>query len=158
MRLFYLILVSIIFTCKEDNKISDIPSIKFIGMSKNLMIQGDLNQDSVLISLEFEDGDGDLSSGSESTKKDIFVIDKRTGLLSDQFKIPDIPDSNGEAVSGSLTVRLFNTCCLFLNNIPPCSTPVQYPKDSIIYEIYIVDRAGNESNRVLSSKLYLQCN
>lgn len=158
MRILIFTLLVIIFSCKDDNKISEIPSIQFIGINKNVMIQGDLNQDSVIITLEFEDGDGDLGYGSASTQKDIFVIDKRTGLLSDQFKIPDIPNSNDQAISGSLSIRLYNTCCLFSNNIPPCSNPVQFPTDSITYEVYIVDRAGHESNRIESSKVYLLCN
>lgn len=154
----YLIyLIFLIPACTDKNNISVIPSIKLIGLSKDTIKQGDLNQDSLFISISFEDGDGDLGWGSASSEKDIFLIDKRTGLVSDQFKIPDIPDANGEAISGILDVRVYTTCCLFTNNIPPCSSPVEFPTNTIRYEIYVKDRSGNESNRLVTNVVTLMC-
>ncbi|MEO6190813.1 MAG: hypothetical protein ABIO44_11085 [Saprospiraceae bacterium] len=155
------IIVTVLFiatSCTNNDNTSTNPSIQLIGLSKQSMLQGDLNQDSLLIQISFKDGDGDLGWGSSDSRKDIFVIDKRINLISDQFKIPDIPNSNGKPIEGELLVRLFTTCCLFPNNIPPCSAPPQYPFDTINYEIYIKDRAGNESNHIVTESVQLRCN
>ncbi|NOT38655.1 MAG: hypothetical protein HOP11_14880 [Saprospiraceae bacterium] len=158
MKIFYAIFILIIISCGDKNQISNIPSLIFVGISRDSMIQGDLNQDSVIVKFSFEDGDGDLGWGSTSSEKDIFVVDKRTGLLLDQFKIPDIPDSNGEPISGSMEIRIYTTCCIFPNNIPPCTAPIQYPRNEIQFEIYAKDRSGNESNRIITNKILLICN
>ncbi|MEP7195666.1 MAG: hypothetical protein ABI851_04055 [Saprospiraceae bacterium] len=144
--------------CISSDTHSEIPLIKLAGLSKSTMIQGDLNQDSIWISIDFEDGDGDLGWGSSDARKDIFVIDRRTNIISDQFKMPDIPDSNGKLITGTFQIRNYTTCCIFPNNIPPCTSPPQFPLDTISYEIYVKDRAGHESNHVFTQEVVLKCN
>ena len=143
--------------CTGDGEIPEKPRIWFISFSKNEMLQGDINQDSVWMEIGFEDGDGDLGFGSSSPEKDIFLFDKRTALLQDAYKLPDLPPTAGKSINGSIRLRIFNTCCLFPQGIPPCSAPVQFPRDSIAYELYIVDRAGNQSERITSPQIYLNC-
>ena len=151
-----LVLVGLI-ACKDDDQSSNVPFIKFLNTNKKIMKQGDLNQDSLWLSFSFEDGDGDLGFGSSSGNQDIFLIDKRTDQLQDAFKIPDLPDAGGKPISGNASILIFTTCCLFPNNIPPCSNPVQFPNDSLRYELYIKDRAGHESNHVISDWIVLSC-
>lgn len=156
--LYYLLIFMVWIGCRSNDNLSNIPSIQWIGISKIIMDQGDLNQDSVLIQIAFEDGDGDLGYGSSDPRKDITVIDQRTGLVSDQFKIPDLPNSNGRSIKGDIQLRLYTTCCIFPNNIPPCTAPSQYPFDTIVYEVFLTDKAGNKSNRVISPPVILRCN
>lgn len=144
-------------SCDTGTDIPNEPRIWFISFSKSEMNQGDINQDSVWMEIGFEDGDGDLGFGSSSPEKDIFLFDTRTSLLQDAYKLPDLPPTSGKSISGTIRLRIYNTCCLFPLGIPPCSTPSQFPKDSISYEFYMVDRAGNQSGRVKSPNLYLNC-
>ncbi|MFN8280670.1 MAG: hypothetical protein U0V49_10345 [Saprospiraceae bacterium] len=156
----YLILLAYIVigtSCQESDTSSPVPELGFIKMSRSSMDQGDLNQDSVLLSFSFKDGDGDLGQGSSSPVRDISVIDVRTGLISDQFKLPDIPDAKGKPITGDFTIRLFTTCCIFPLMIPPCTAPPQFPYDTIQYEVFIKDRAGHESNHVRTPELVLNC-
>ena len=61
-----------------------------------------------------------------------------------------------------MAILNYTTCCLYPGGVfnacdqtePAVS---QFPVDTLIYEIYIVDRAGHESNRVLTDPVFLQC-
>ena len=156
--LFWLTLIlSGWIACKDEVQTSDIPTIKYLSTNKIIMRQGDLNQDSIWLNFSFSDGDGDLGFGSSSGNQDIFLIDTRTNQLQDAFKIPDLPEAGGKPISGNASILIFTTCCLFPNNIPPCSNPTQFPVDSIRYELYIKDRAGHESNHEFSDWIVLMC-
>ncbi len=144
-------------SCDPMGDISDIPKLWFISFSKSEMLQGDINQDSVWLELGFEDGNGDLGFGSKSSDKDIFVVDRRTNIIQDAYKLPDLPDSQGKTISGTIRLRIYTTCCIFPQGIPPCTSPAQFPLDSLSFEIYLKDRSGNESKKINSPYLYLKC-
>lgn len=134
------------------------PVLTYNGVSKNTIFQGVSNTDSLYISANFTDGDGDLGDENEN-KFNIFLIDNRTGNLQDKFITPYVPPagaSNG--ISGELQILVYTTCCFFPDNIPPCESPPQYPTDTISYDIYIVDRAGNESNHITTEQIVISCN
>ncbi len=157
---FSIILVIIILlflNCNKSDTTSVIPKIEYIGMNKFEMKQGDLNQDTLLLQFNFEDGDGDLGFGTSSTRADIFVKDSRTGNLQDSFKLPDLPPSQNDPQKGSITILVFTTCCLFPDGTPPCENPIKYPVDSLQYLITIKDKAGNESNIIHSAFVKLLC-
>ena len=136
----------------------DEPVLTYNGISKNTIVQGVSNTDSFYISANFTDGDGDLGNEDEN-KFNLFLIDKRTGNLQDKFITPYVPPagaSNG--ISGEISLLVYTTCCFFPDNIPPCESPPQYPTDTISYELYIVDRAGNESNHIITEPIIIYCN
>lgn len=144
--------------CVNAPDFEDEPKIEFLDWTTNTMRQGDLNTDSVFIRLSFEDGDGDLGFPSDDLTRDIFIYDVRTGELQEQLKMPEIPeDGTGNGISGEITLRVYNTCCIFPQGIPPCAAPTQYPLDTIQYDIHIEDRAGNESNVVRTPVMILRC-
>lgn len=133
------------------------PEIKFIGLSKNVMRQGLLGiEDSLFLSFSFTDGDGDLGSlGQGKDSVNIFLTDKRTNQPSERFRIPYVPEQGaGNGISGDIRLLLFTTCC---NVLPPCEASTTKPIDTLIYEISIKDRAGHESNKILTAPIYLQC-
>ncbi|MBK9272437.1 MAG: hypothetical protein IPM48_12665 [Saprospiraceae bacterium] len=134
-----------------------IPKIWFISFSKLEFMQGDINQDSVWLEIGFEDGDGDIGFGANNPSQDIFLYDRRTGKLQDSYKLPDLPNSDGKPVSGTIKLRVFNTCCIFPQGIPPCSSPPQFPNDSINYELYLVDRSANQSEKIQTPFLSILC-
>lgn len=73
--------------------------------------------------------------------------------------MPELGTTNG--ISGEITFRLLTTCCVFPEWVTdvqsPCDPSMQYPVDTLRYEIYIRDRAGHESNRIETEDIYLLC-
>lgn len=155
MLLIYLAIFLV--ACSTEEKADVIPSISLKQISKTSMIQGDLNQDSLWLIINFEDGDGDLGFGSLDSKQDLFLTDLRTGNLHDAYKLPDLPPSNGSLQKGTISLLVYTSCCLFPNNIPPCSAPPQIPQDSLRLELYLLDRNFNKSNVLLIEEIMLNC-
>jgi hypothetical protein len=155
---FILFTLLSVFSCVIAPDYPIEPVLTYSGISKNTIVQGVSNTDSLYISVEFTDGDGDLGNEDEN-KFNVFLIDKRTGNLQDKFITPYVPPagaSNG--ISGEMQILVYTTCCFFPDNIPPCESPPQYPTDTIEYELYLVDRAGNESNHVDTESIVIFCN
>ena len=152
--LFAIISSLIIIGCTKPPDYPNTPEIGFVGFSKNTLQQGDGNNDSLLVVISFTDGDGDLG---DRDSLNLFVTDKRTGFLQDQFKIPFIPEqgaSNG--ISGEISFALFTTCCIDYVNHTSCQ-PSPTP-DTLVYQIFIMDRADNKSNVIETAPIFLQCN
>jgi hypothetical protein len=153
--LFFLIFFSACIT-KPDFPIE--PYLEYTGMDKNIMIQGDFNSDSIFIYLKFTDGDGDLGFEAEDSLPNLFVIDSRTDNIAESIKIPKLPDTGtGNGVSGEIELKLYTTCCLFSDNIPPCSVIDNIPTDTLYYKIYMIDRAGHSSDTVYTDPIILEC-
>lgn len=159
-NIFFTVLVFILFySCTDAPDFPDEPQIEFISISKSELQQDDLNTDSLSIFLSFTDGDGDIGSEQNSSEQNIFLIDTRTGFTQDKFKIPFVPpQGTGNGISGTMEILAFTTCCIYPDRTPPCTPSTKFPKDTLQYEIYIVDRAGNESNHVFTGDIILNCN
>ncbi|WP_235295697.1 hypothetical protein [Portibacter marinus] len=157
--LYVLILFSLVISCINAPDYPVEPEIEYIGISKNTLEQNSLNTDSLFLTFSFTDGDGDLGHQPDDTSRNIFIRDLRTGNFQDKFKSPYIPEEGiGNGITGDIELLLFTTCCLFPDpSIPPCSAPDQYPLDTVIYEIFIKDRAGNESNRIQTEPIIIRC-
>ena len=143
--------------CGTDEELSPIPEIKFLGMTKDTMEQSFFNLDTVLIALSFVDGDGDIGKLENSSGLTLLIKDLRTDELYDRFSIPALP-SNGKTLRGEMFVRLFTTCCVFPDNIPPCETADDYPTNELDLEITMFDRAGHMSNVIRTPTITLLCN
>jgi hypothetical protein len=160
MKIKYLLFALIIltfYTCVKPPDYSIEPKIEFIGLSKNTMRQGEFGrEDSLYLFFSFTDGDGDLGGvGKDKDSLNISIIDKRTNQLSERFRIPQIPEQGaGNGISGEIRVLLYTTCC---NVLPSCSPSTKKPIDTLSYDIFIKDRAGNKSNVVQTSPILLQC-
>jgi hypothetical protein len=158
---FSFFFLTIIISCTKPPDYPIEPVIKFERLSRNFMDQGFTNNDSVVVTISFTDGDGDL--GNNDPTIDIFVKDIRVvNADPSPYKMPFVPVQGvGNGISGEISILTYSTCCLFNDVYSPCTTTEPavslYPIDTLIYEIYIVDRAGHESNRVLSDPIFLQC-
>lgn len=153
--LFFLLLLS----CYRREEISVEPSLEFLYLDKDSIQQGFAQEDSLTIYLHLKDGDGDIGfSNTDSVVNSIYIRDLRTGNISEQFNIPKIPQNiavNG--IEAEIELKLYTTCCLFPNNIPPCSVVNDYPRDTLIYEITIEDRAGHISEPIQTVPIILLC-
>lgn len=159
---FPILILVIIFSCIKPPDYPIEPVIGFERLSRNSMKQGSTNNDSIVVTISFTDGDGDL--GHTDSTIDIFVKDTRIPDAAPvPFKMPFVPVQGvGNGISGEISILTYTTCCIYPEGTYiPCDISEQattaYPVDTLIYEIYIMDRAGHESNRVLTDPILLQC-
>jgi hypothetical protein len=132
------------------------PVITFKSLSRNYMKQNSNSlADSLLLTFSFTDGDGDLGSDDSVG---VYIKDGRDGFDKPPYKIPYInPQGAGNGISGEISIRLNTTCCTFANGYPPCSVVPNVPYDTLTYQVYIRDRAGNESNVIETPQILLYC-
>lgn len=151
------LLLVILFSCTQPPDYPPEPVIEFSHLSRSFMSQGFGPEDSIVMTISFTDGDGDLGSTDDSL--DVFVTDTRLDAAPLTYKLPFVPlQGTGNGISGDISITLPTTCCIFPNNIPPpCNTLASFPQDTVVYEVFIKDRAGNESNRVLTDGIILLC-
>ncbi len=136
------------------------PVITFKSLNKNVIEQGSATAifDTLVVTISYTDGDGDL--GYEDPAFDIILTDSRDGNIN-QFRLPVIPEQGtGNGISGE--IQLFipnapsNLCC-----IPeigdPCTVIAGLSEDTFSYSIYIIDRAGHQSNTVETDPITLLC-
>lgn len=153
-NVLYLLCVSAAFAyCISPPDYPIEPQITFSNMTKTVMHQGYGSEDSVYITLSFTDGDGDLGS---KDSLNVFITDKRSNKPIEQtYRIPFVPEAGAKnGISGEIRFLMYTTCCLSLE---PCRLPPPRPTDTLVYEIYIKDRAGHKSNTVLTNPIQLQC-
>lgn len=152
------VLVTTIFACTVRPQFSEVPELTYVGMSDNSMVQSSVLGDSILLFFDFQDGDGDIGVAENQNSFDLVITDNRTGNVYDRFKTPFVPEqgaSNG--IQGSVQLKLFTTCCIFDESIPPCSAPVNFPTNELTLDIQMFDRAGNESNIITTEMITLFC-
>lgn len=159
MKLTYLLFVIFMTmglnACIKPPDFSDIPSIEFISLTKNSMLQSSFQLDSLWINFSFTDGDGDLG---DLDSFNVFLKDNRDGFIASKYTIPVIPEeASGNGIKGDISLLLYTTCCYYSNGFPPCEPNLAEPTDTLTYDIYIKDRAGNLSNIITTDPIYLQC-
>lgn len=149
-------------SCTKPPDYSNIPEIEFIRLSKNLMRQSSLGPDTVIITFGFTDGDGDLGTGQEGPE--VFVFDGRDNFEKPPYQLPKIDQQGvGNGISGEISILMPTTCCIFppQNGIayPPCDNSPNAPSmfDTVFYQIYIKDAAGNQSNTISTPPITLRC-
>jgi hypothetical protein len=135
------------------------PVITYIGISKKVMNQKSIGSDSLLISFSYTDGDGDL--GSMDTSFNIRMIDERDGSLK-PFNTPVVNQQGaGNGISGDITILFSNsnTCCTyeFPGGIKVACEQVPIQRDTLRFRISLKDRAGHESNQIVTDPLILIC-
>ncbi len=135
------------------------PVIEFISLSKNTMRQTPLGQDSILITIGFTDGDGDL--GFQSDEPSIFITDGRDSFAKPPYRLPYIDQQGaGNGISGEISILLPTTCCIYtdpLTGFKLSCENVPVKQDSVFYYIRIRDRAGHYSNQIATPKIRLIC-
>ena len=157
-NLALLIMLAMSFgSCLDVPDYPDEPLIEFVSVSKDTMQQGFFQEDSLIVKFTFQDGDGDLGRSAQGEANNIFFIDERTGTIDNTFAIPDIPQEGAEnGVEGEVRIVLFSTCCI-IPGIDPCVPDSSFPYDTVQYRIYIKDKAGHQSNEILTTPIILRC-
>lgn len=141
----FLILLVIIFSfsCKKEEGISfdPTPKIEYIGISPTVANE---YTDSVTITIKYNDGDGDLGENT-TTAKNCFVTDNRIGITY-QYRIKQLaPDGANIPIEGNLNIELGGQGITDNSN-----------QQSASYTIYLVDRAGHQSNFVTTAAISIR--
>jgi len=148
----------LVISCATPPEYPDEPTLEFVSMSRTVLNQANVisNNDSLLLTLAFTDGDGDIGAEDGDTSE-IRYIDLRQNFEQTPLKIPFVGlQGVGQGISGEIFAILPTTTCLFDDGrFPGTSAPGE--TNEVIYEMWIVDRAGNESNRIELPPITLRC-
>lgn len=143
------------FSCINRPDFPDEPVIEFISMNRNQLVQDNFNTDSLRVTFSFTDGDGDLGNNDSLN---IFIRDNRDQFIASQYRLPMLPtEGASRGIEGELTITVYTTCCIFPDGTPPCTPSQLYPRDTLTYDIFIKDRAGNISNTITTNPIILLC-
>ncbi len=143
----FLLTTALCFSACNKNTVSNIPSILLVSFGPGIM-QANVDVDSIIFNIA--DGDADLGNNASSQ---IYWKDSRydTGFTATPF--PAIDQSIEIAKKGLTAV------CTFYPVPQPTPRPDslhQLLGDTLTYEFYIKDRAGNSSNHIITSKLIVR--
>lgn len=143
-KLFILIALPLLIACEEEmDPRYPIPEIEVISIGPSIVKE---YQDSVLIVLQYRDGDGDLG-GVPADEKNLFVVDRRINVPF-EYRINElVPGGTSVPISGRINVVIQN---LFITD--------GSSEQQVDFEIYAYDRAGNESNREITQKILVTAN
>jgi hypothetical protein len=150
-HLLIVLLFSIIgFTaCQKENAGNTPPSITDLTISPNMVNNGD-PRDTVFVTFKVMDRNGDLGNDPYKKQFDVFLKDSRdhneTG-----FPFPEIPADLKDASKGITafaTVKINAGLFLQLRQDRP-------EGDTLYYELYVKDRAGNMSNKLSTPLIYI---
>ena len=138
-RLYLLVLISFLLSsCKKDDssEMSAVPEIEMVSVAP---LQPKEYSDSIVFTIHYKDGDGDLGENDPDVKN-LFLTDNRIGITH-QYRIQQLaPSGSTIAIEGNLNVVLNN---LVITD----SSSTQNAN----FSIYVKDRAGNKSNTVTTS-------
>lgn len=131
------------------------PVIEYAGITKDTLRRG-LFKDTTQISFTFTDGDGDLGD----TMKTLYIFDSRLGSTS-QLEIPTVLELGANAgISGTITFNYFSSCCVFPPDLGLLGCKDEWdglPYDQVSLQIFIEDRAGNQSNTIATDPIFFEC-
>lgn len=151
----FLVLAVMLYTsCLKGPGYDSHPEIEFIGFQQDTVQQ----ESATSFSFYFKDGDGDIGSDNEPN---VFLRDLRQSMAEpEQFVMPQLPvEGSGNGVEGTVTIDYQATRCIYENGQTGVNNWKEGFKeiDKVVFELYIIDRAGNESNRIITDTLYLSC-
>lgn len=131
----------------KNNK-GTVPRITFEGLSADSvqMVVGE----GLVLSFGFVDGDGDLVVKRTSGKKDIYLKDSRDSSYNLSFYFPANTVQYANTKTGISGICNVEISASLLKLRPDHPT-----RDTLEYEYYIVDKAGNESNHLKTGPIYL---
>lgn len=127
------------------------PVLEFVSLSTSTLTEG--GSDTVILRIAFTDGDGDIGHGDPQIETDstrnVFLEDSRVPGFPIYYHINEVErNGNVQAISGFIDLR-FNPgffACLGLA-----------AQDTLSLSLYIIDRAGNQSNTVRTTPITLTC-
>ena len=137
----YILIVTLLFSCKKDDALSVVPTIEFQSISPSIAQE---YIDDIIITISYTDEDGDLGENSADIDN-LFVEDSRNGIVY-HYRIPQLaPNGNEIAIEGNFNITINGS------GITNSSISQQ-----VNYAVYVKDRAGNKSNTITTSNITIQ--
>ena len=137
-KVLILILPLLVFAACDDSPVfPETPAIEFISITPDEVPQ--LTTDGLTLKFRYQDGDGDLGYEGTDGPANLFVTDLRAQFINNPgrtsaYSIPSLtPDTRKPSIQGEIEIQIFS----------PLYEPSEEP---LIFEVYMVDRAGNVSN------------
>ena len=142
-----LVLTGIVASCKKTKNNNNKPVITLQGLDSNTVVSGS-SEDTVFIRFQVVDGDGDIAH-DKGGDHDIYLTDSRTGEVL-KYRYPDIPSGTINPEEGVNAFVTLQVLAAFLE------TRLDHPMgDTLTYDLYVKDKAGNQSNVITTPKVYI---
>jgi hypothetical protein len=137
------------------------PSITFVSLSPSSIVENQGTSSFFTVTLSFTDGDGNLGS-SDPNAKNFFYVDQRPGypikipqVGRDSLVLDSIFTANMPPINPSGRQRSFDGTIQIILPGPVRLNPLNSTENAT-FVIYVVDQAGNRSNRVLTTPLTIR--
>jgi hypothetical protein len=133
----------------EKNTVSKIPQISLIAFIPDTAMTA--NVDTPFIIFSFVDGDADIGNDTLSS---IYIKDSRDSAH--KFVVYPFPFIDGAIEDPKKGLQ---GKCIFFPDPPPIPRPDSIHTatgDTLTYEFYIKDRAGNSSNHIVTHQLIIR--
>lgn len=136
---------------KDDSPLSTTPSIAFESLDPRT-VKAASSEDTLFLTFRFSDGDADLGVGLDASGQyDVFLTDSRDSVVN-QYLFPEIDDALRDPAKGMTgTATIIIQAAL----LRPRDSLHAALGDTLQYEVYVKDRAGNESNRFMTPEIFL---
>lgn len=126
---------------KKDDELTfpfrNTPNVTSVGLTTTQIRAW---QDSIVFTIGYNDGDGDLGENKEGIEN-LFIRDANTGVTTG-FRIPQLaPDNSKIKIQGNIEVVLRSVGKLGVGN------------ENTSFFVWVVDRAGNKSKETESNKI-----
>lgn len=138
--LFYLPMI-LVFGCTKvaDEPFYNLtPRIELVEVTNETVVQF---IDSIALTITYEDGDGDLGNVDPDINT-IFVKDSRLDKADEYYLGPLAPAGESISINGSLNINLSPTFLLGNGTV-----------ETMVLSIYVIDRAGNQSNTIETEEI-----
>ena len=136
--IIYLLIISILVCCNKNEELSNIPQLTFQNLNPTSIIEFD---GPITFSIIYQDGDGDLGENNPNINN-LFLKDQRNNIIY-EYRIQELsPNGANIAITGSIDLVLNTTSITDESN-----------EQEAIFDIYVIDRAGNQSNTISSDPL-----
>lgn len=137
-QLTYICFAFFCIGCGNDEPVSEIPYIEFVSVNPK---QVQAFEDNLIFTIFYQDGDGDLGENNPDLHN-LFLKDNRNDIVY-EYRIEQLaPDDANITIQGELNIELSGT-----------GITDDSQEQSATFDIYIVDRAGNNSNTISSSNI-----
>ncbi len=143
MKIFYTACICLLILsttgCKKDAEVfSNTPELRIVSVSPESVVEF---QEEIIVVVEYTDGNGDLGNPDPDINS-LFVKDARLANPDAYFVQPLAPVDANVPITGQLNVHI-QSIFVFGNGMQETTT----------YEMYMVDREGNQSNTVITPEI-----
>ena len=123
---------------KEIDPLDLVPSIELVSVAPTQVLE---YQDSIVFTISYKDGDGDLGENDPDVKN-VFVTDLRNDVTY-RYRLQQLAPNNANIpIQGQFIIVLPHTAIIGSSHT-----------ETVKYRIYVTDRSGNTSNTVTTGDI-----